>query len=344
MPDHCPAPKSPISVNAIAPRRPVRGLSLGASAFVALWAIVPTAAALTFNLNYDPDSTFTSAGLSASDIVAMKAANTYAAAQFTSNFDDPIHVNINITAVPGTDVVGESSASLYRYTNYSTVRNRFVADATSADDATAIGVGGSVPVTDLITGTHNYMVPTAEAKALGLVSDSTSNTDGNFTFGGGWGYTFDPNNRAAPGKIDYIGVAMHEFSEIMGRIGLMGVDIGTGSLSYYPFDLFHFSGPGTHYFGNGGSSFSINGGITTLKGFNNQAANGGDLSDWAFGTPLESFNAFIASYNTKLDLTDLDLRTMDVIGYNRVAVAPEPSATLLLLGSGLTLLLRRRRG
>src|SRR5882762_7300321 len=71
----------------------ILGLSLSAS---------QPASALIFNLNYDPDSTFTSAGLTAADIVNMKAANTYAASQFTGNFTDNIHVNITITAVPGT--------------------------------------------------------------------------------------------------------------------------------------------------------------------------------------------------------------------------------------------------
>ena len=321
--------------------RAVCRLLFGTFTLMALWVAPTTASALIFNLNYDPDSTFTAAGLSPADIVAMKAANTYAAAQFINNFSDPIHVNINITAVPGTGTVGGSTFSLNRFTNYTTIRNKFVSDATSQDDATAIGTGGSLPLTDIITGTHNYMVPTALGKALGLIGDSTSNTDGTYTFGGGWSYTYDPNNRVVPGKIDYIGVAMHEFSEIMGRAGLMGVDLGAGGPSYYPYDLFHFSGSGTHYLSNGGSYFSIDGGITNLKGFNNQSTSGGDLSDWAFGKPTESFNAFIAEYDVKLDMTPLDLRTMDVIGYNRIL--PEPSSALMLLcASGLTLLRRRR--
>ena len=46
------------------------------------------------------------------------------------------------------------------------------------------------------------------------------------------------------GKIDFIGVAMHEFSEIMGRIGIMGVDIGNGTSDYMLFDLYHYTGAG----------------------------------------------------------------------------------------------------
>jgi len=60
------------------------------------------AVALTINLTFAPDSTFTNAGLSSTDIANMKAAASYAASQFTNNFGDNINVNINVTAVRGT--------------------------------------------------------------------------------------------------------------------------------------------------------------------------------------------------------------------------------------------------
>src|SRR4051812_40703117 len=65
-----------------------------------------SASALTINFTYDPDATFLAAGLSAADITAMKAANTYAAKQFTDRFSDNINVNINVTATPGTNDFG----------------------------------------------------------------------------------------------------------------------------------------------------------------------------------------------------------------------------------------------
>src|SRR4029077_8914726 len=75
------------------------------SAIVALAiAVSGPAVALTINLTYDSDPTFTAAGLSAADIVNMKAATSYAASQFTNNFTDGVNVNIRVTAVsdPGT--------------------------------------------------------------------------------------------------------------------------------------------------------------------------------------------------------------------------------------------------
>ncbi len=275
-----------------------------------------TVSALTINLTYDPDPTFTAAGLTTADIANMKAAAVYAAAQLTSKFTDPINVNIKVTAVSGTGTLGESTTFLASAT-YADLRNAMVADATTGDDATVVGAGGSIPTTDPITGSHTYIVSRAQAKALGLAADDATTTDGTFKFGGGFDYTYDPNHRAVSGKYDFIGVAMHEFTEIMGRIGLMGQNVTgiAGDADYMAMDLFHYTGPGARGLDDGaGRSFSMDNGTTLLKAFNDAATNGGDLQDWASGTN-DSFNAFSSS-GVQDDLTTVDLRVMDAIGYD----------------------------
>src|SRR5207245_1188355 len=168
---------------------------------------------------------------------------------------------------------------------------------------------------------HMDLVARAEAKALRLRADDFT-IDGTFTFGGGFSYTYDPANRAVAGKFDFIGVAMHEFSEIMGHIPLMGENL-TGSPDYMLMDLFHYTGAGVRGLNNGaGRFFSIDNGTTLLKAFNNAAANGGDLQDWASGTN-DAFNAFSNS-SVKNDLTSVDLRVMDVIGYDFAGSSPTP--------------------
>ena len=291
-----------------------------ARARVTLWATLAlavaagTASALTINLTYAPDATFTAAGLTAADIVKMKAANTFAALQFTSNYTDNINVNIMVTAVPGTGTLGMSNTSINSLASYAALRAAAAGDSTTPDDATALGAGGSLVAADPIGGSHLYVVSRAQRKALGLAANDFTN-DGTFTFGGGFSYTYDPLNRAVAGKFDFIGVAMHEFSEIMGRIGLMGQNI-FGQPDYMMFDLFHYTGATVRGLNNGpGRSFSINNGTTLLKAFNNAAANSGDLQDWASGTN-DAFNAFSNS-GVQNDLTVVDLRVMDVIGYNR---------------------------
>ncbi len=275
---------------------------------------------LTINLNYDPDATFTAAGLTAADIIDMKAANTYAALQFTNSYSDPINVNIRVTAVAGTGTLGGSNTTLFS-TAFATMVSATAADATTGDDATATGSGGSIPstLTDPVGGTHNWWVSKAQRKALGLAVDDVT-TDGTYTFGGGFSYTYDPNNRAVAGKMDYIGVSMHEFSEIMGRIPGLGGTI-SGSPAYLQFDLFHYTAASTRDLTNGaGRSFSINNGTTLLKAFNFPNGDGSDPQDWASGSN-DCFNAFSSS-GVLNALSTVDYRNMDVIGYNFVCTAP----------------------
>jgi subtilisin-like proprotein convertase family protein len=280
------------------------------------------ASVLTINLTYDPDATFTSAGLTAADIVNMKAANTYAATQFTNNLHDSINVNIKITAAPGTSILGQSSTSLSFTGGFTGMRDKTFSDKKSADDITATGASGSLPSTasDPVATAHDWLASKAQAKALAINGDDLTN-DGTYTFGGGFSYTYDSANRAVPGKFDYIGVSMHEFSEIMGRIGIMGTQSPGGNPGYMQMDMFHFTGAGTRGLNNGaGRSFSINAGTNLLKTFNNASLPaGGDLQDWASGTN-DCFNAFSNS-GVLNDMSAVDIRTMDAIGYDTVSVS-----------------------
>src|SRR5713101_7119518 len=92
------------------------------------------AVALTINLTYDPDSTFTAAGLSAADIANMKAAASYAASQFTNNFGDNINVDIRVTAVSDPKTLGMSNTSLVSVSSYAALRGAVSLDSKTADD------------------------------------------------------------------------------------------------------------------------------------------------------------------------------------------------------------------
>ena len=173
--------------------------------FVAI-VLAQSAGALTINLTFDPDANFTAAGVS--DVAAMKAACTYAATQFTSRYSDSINVNIKVTASPGTSDFGSSIAFFTPVDTYNNLRAAFVADSKTADDATTVGSGGSLPAgADPIATAHMYNVTRAQAKALGLRPDDMQN-DGTFNFGGGHPWTYDPNNRNVAGKFDFIAPTM----------------------------------------------------------------------------------------------------------------------------------------
>ena len=300
---------------------------------VALWAILlvavtagGTASALNINLTYAPDATFTAAGLSADDIVAMKAANTFAVLQLTSRYTDNINVNIMVTANPGTGGLGESTSFSRAVDSYAALRAAMTADSRTADDTTILGAGGSVPATDPIGTPHVYLVNQAQAKALGITPDDAVTSDGTFTFYGGHMYAYDPNNRAVAGRFDFVGLALHEFTEIMGRVPNMGADF-FGMPGYQQMDLFHFTAAGTRGLNTGpGRSFSIDNGTTLLKAFNDSTVPPmpADPQDWASGTN-DAFNAF-SSDGVLNDLSPVDLQVMDAIGFDRGTVAAPGSA------------------
>lgn len=286
------------------------------------------AQALTIALSYDSSVT------SLANADAVESAMTYVAQQFQTLYSDPITININVMSVAGTSTLGQSSTYL-QYSSFSAITGALSSDSQTANDAMAVA---NLPSTDPITGAHDYIVPLAQAKALGLRPADDPYTDGIFAFGAGYTYTFDPNNRAVSGAFDFIGLAQHEISEIMGRIPGLGTTAITGVPAYLPYDFFRYSAGVLDMTPGPNDYFSIDGGITNLKNFNNSNGYGGDPQDWASGSN-DSFNAYSSS-GVENDMSLVDLQALDVMGYDLV---PEPGRmVLLVLGVGAALLRRRR--
>src|ERR1043166_5986264 len=115
-----------------------------------------TASALVINLTFDPDATFTGAGLTAQDVIDMKAACNFAAQQLTTKYTDAINVNIRVTAVPGVGTLGMSNTPIFSI-DYAGLRNGVVADSKTPDDATTLA-SGTLPLVDPIGGGALYVV------------------------------------------------------------------------------------------------------------------------------------------------------------------------------------------
>jgi len=307
-----------------------RFVSLGVVGAFLFGLGIQSASALTFNLTFDSS---TSTAPAAFFTAVQAAANFY-----ESNYSDPITINIQVGwgSIDGGSLahgdLGQSSTNQVFFFNYAQIKNDLVKDAKSPDDATAIA---HLPATDPTSGA-SFVMSYAEAKALGILAGNDTALDGWVGFDSAASYAFNPNNRAVAGEYDFVGLAEHEISEVMGRYGL-GQN-GTSSGRYSPIDLFRFTSPGVFdLVPENGDYFSIDGGVTNLNTYNGTGA--GDLSDWS-GLTHDSFNAFLSS-GVELPVSPTDLTLMDVIGYDRVL--PEPTAwTVLGFGMVMRLGLRRR--
>jgi len=319
-------------------------LAAAAAASLAVLGGTTPAHALTFNLTFD-DASFTAAGY---NVASVHNAVNFVAGEFSSLFNDPIHVNIHILA--GNTGLGGSSTALVGFLNYAATRTALISDNTlhpSTDGTTSVNnLPGVNPTIN-----DQYAFSHAQAKALGLIGDTVvADDDGTYTFSNAQNYTFATTQagRQAAGAFDFVGVTEHEFSEIMGRIPGLGTTAFNGNPSFLVDDLFRFTASGVPSFTTSatGVYFSINNGATNLVGFNSTPGN--DLQDYAGAVPTDPYNASTGPNQAHL-LSGVDITNMDVIGYDLITqgtAAPEPSS-LAILGLGLIgagFGIRRRKG
>jgi hypothetical protein len=209
----------------------------------------------------------------------------------------------------GANALAESESSGFNDT-YGQVVSGLTFAGNSANDASAIA---HLPASDPSSGAGFY-VPLAEAEVFGQFS--TANTIVGYAgLSSAFPFTFDPNNRAAPGEYDAIGAMEHEISEVLGRIAGSGVMVG-GVAQFSPLDLFRYASAGNLAVTPEGASFSINGSNLLLP-FNNPGMNGqnGDAGDWA-SPPVFGDSFGSGSKDTAGLVSATDLTVMDVLGYS----------------------------
>ena len=268
---------------------------------------------LVFNISFDGSVGNAPAGFT--------AAINYVAQLFASSFNNPITINLDVGwgeiagQSMGSGALGESETYLNTY-SYSQVRSALAGHATSADQQAAVAtLPSSSPA-----GSGSYSIATAEARALGLTAASGS-LDGYVGFGSGYAYTFDPNNQAVSGEYDFIGVAAHEISEVMGRDSYIGEGLG-----YTALDLFRYLSPGVRQLSAARTAyFSLDGGNANLDNFN--TVSGGDPGDWASSAGNDAFDAFSNS-GVANTVGSTDMRELNVLGYSLPgSSSPNPAPT-----------------
>ena len=261
-----------------------------------------------------------------------------AAAQYLeSEFTNAVTVNIDIGygEVAGTSLgsgVLGASESYLQGVSYSSLLSALSANN---QDATNASVLASLPPTSPVNG--NLWLTTAEAKSLGVVSPTATALDGYVGFSSSYPFTYNDANGVAAGTYDFNGVAVHELTEVLGRIMLTGNTIGSYPNSYTLYDLLHYSAPGVRDFSASTAGyFSVNGGTT--NGGNLNTTTGGDAGDWNTTMGNDALNAFSNSGVINA-VSNADLTALNALGWNMASSSttqsPGPTGVAIAPKTGL---------
>ena len=243
-----------------------------------------------------------------------------AIAFYENTFTDNITVNIEFHNM--STGLGQSVFFIFNVP-YPSYRTALGANATSADDATALANTPSGS-TNPVTGSSNILVKSPNGRAIGInlpeLSFPSSSPCPMFTGSGCIGL-----NVTLANSLGVLTAAVeHEIDEVLGLgSALHGT---TTPVDPWSEDLFRWASPGVRSFAANTSTthpctstpasfFSIDGGTTDLNEFNN-CNNGGDYGDWITHTPSQVQDAFInGSGSPSLSVTSSEVRALDVIGY-----------------------------
>jgi len=249
---------------------------------------------MQINLVYDSSTS----GAPAAFFTAMN----YVASLYDSLFTNNVTITINVGwgeadgNTLGSGALGESY-KYYQGFTYAQIRNALINNEQNSTQSQAYS---TLPTTDP-TGGSTVEIANATAYALGLTSTIDQGWVG-FDSSASW--DFNVNSTPSSGQYDFIAVAEHEISEVLGRDSFLNNTVSE-------MDLFRYSANGVRDLtpsppsGYSQAYFSINGGATDLDNWNPTPGNG-DLGDWAGSAGDDSYLDYSGSgHQNYLTTTDL---------------------------------------
>ena len=334
-------------------------LAVAVTAFV----IPAPAQALVINASYDET------GSGVVSTAAQAVINT-AIGFYQSTFLNNITVNIDFHNM--TSGLGASLIPIYT-TSYASYKSQLTANATSANDKTALASlpasvpGGGIDIKPALAQALGYNAP-----GMTLTLANTSGFCAGSNLDGCVGLNLSLINST---PYSLLATVEHEIDEVLG-LGSSLSGNGTILNGYMsPEDLFRYSAPGVRSFAvnNGITSsncagaplayLSINKGVTNLDTFNN-CKNGADYGDWSTSAPAQVQSAYGTPGATpSLTVSSAEVTALDVIGYtltpqaqtllasqikaqtllvSKSQAVPE-SASVVLFGAGFAGLFMARR-
>ena len=140
----------------------------------------------------------------------------------------------------------------------------------------------SLPTENPLPGDHKVRVGFSAPRPRLWALAKNTGVDGAIALGDEFNYFFSESN-PVPGYYDAVGVEMHELTEVMGRVSLLGVHRDQPQQydgQYAPLDFFRYSAPGQEVLTDLDGYFSIDGGNTNLGTFNSPSlwADPGDFA------------------------------------------------------------------
>jgi hypothetical protein len=295
--------------------RLLAALLLGASPALADTVLYGAPGGLQFSVTYEQSVTGNA------QAAAIEAGFATATQAFIGNFSTPTTIALDVawgqagppgsaTTLPTTGTAA-SLSYLYGYWNYSIASWLLYLQWARNP---VVDQGWTSVLANTLAKSSLFEMTTANFKAFGYTSSTPY--DGYIGFGGnaaGYSYT----SSISAGTYDFVGIAEHEISEVMGRLSAVGSGVMT------PLDLYRYSGPGAaNYSLSTPAYFSLDGGTTNLKPYNtaytwsgSRPVPYGDRGDWApVGGAPDAFDAW-GSPGSAHPLSAVDLQTLAAIGW-----------------------------